>query len=229
MEKNEFFTSCDTVANLHFPRWHELPEFELYMDQVIGLIEKYLRPLYPESKAPITPSMINNYVKNGALPPPQNKKYNRTHLALLMIICSAKSILEISSISDILNQSISASNIETALDQFAEMYENALASAVKKAKLAVSVSELDTKHILSAVAIENALNANASRVVSMYAYNMIATKPDPEEAEKNEKAEKEAEKAEKEAEKAKKKADKKAEKKAEKKTEAKENSDETNS
>ena len=129
MEKNEFFASCDTVANLHFPRWHELPEFELYMDQVIGLIEKYLRPLYPENKAPITPSMINNYVKNGALPPPQNKRYNRTHLALLMIICSAKSILEISSISDILSQSISASNnIETALDQFAEMYENSLAA-----------------------------------------------------------------------------------------------------
>ena len=55
MEKNEFFTSCDAVANLHFPRWHELPEFELYMDQVIGLVEKYLRPLYPENKAPITP------------------------------------------------------------------------------------------------------------------------------------------------------------------------------
>ena len=52
----------------------ELPEFELYMDQVIGLVEKYLRPLYPENKTPITPSMINNYVKNGALPPPQNKK-----------------------------------------------------------------------------------------------------------------------------------------------------------
>ena len=195
MEKNEFFTSCDAVANLHFPRWHELPEFDLYMDQVIALVEKYLRPLYPENKAPITPSMINNYVKNGALPPPQNKKYNRTHLALLMIICSAKSILEISSISDILGQSISSSNIETALDQFAEMYENALTAAVKKAKLAVSASDLDAKQILSALAIENALNANASRVVAMYAYNMIATKPDPEEAEKNEKAEKEAEKA----------------------------------
>lgn len=220
MEKNEFFTSCDAVANLHFPRWHELPEFELYMDQVIGLVEKYLRPLYPENKAPITPSMINNYVKNGALPPPQNKRYNRTHLALLMIICSAKSILEISSISDILSQSISASNIETALDQFAEMYENSLTAAVKKAKLAVSVSELETKQILSAIAIENALNANASRVVAMYAYNMVATKPDPEEAEKIEKAEKEAEKA-------KKKAEKKAEKKADKKAETKENSEET--
>ena len=195
MEKNDFFTSCDTVANLRLPRWNELPEFELYMDQVIGLIEKYLRPLYPESKAPITPSMINNYVKNGALPPPQNKRYNRTHLALLLIICSAKSILEISSISDILNQSISASNIETALDQFAEMYENALRSAVKKAKLAVSVSEANTKQILSAIAIENALSANASRVVAMYAYNMVATKPESDENDaKAERAEKKAEK-----------------------------------
>ena len=81
MEKNEFFTSCDAVANLHFPRWHELPEFELYMDQVIGLVEKYLRPLYPENKAPITPSMINNYVKQRILPPPENKRYGKKHLA----------------------------------------------------------------------------------------------------------------------------------------------------
>ncbi|MBQ2989130.1 MAG: DUF1836 domain-containing protein [Clostridia bacterium] len=220
MEKTDFFTSCDTVANLHLPRWNELPEFELYMDQVIGLIEKYLRPLYPESKAPITPSMINNYVKNGALPPPQNKRYNRTHLALLLIICSAKSILEISSISDILNQSVSASNIETALDQFAEMYENALRSAVKKAKLAVSVSEANTKQILSAIAIENALSANASRVVAMYAYNTVATKSESEENDtKTEKAEKKAEK----------KAERKAEKKAEKKAEIKENSEASNS
>ena len=78
MEKNDFLVSCDAVGSLHFPRWQELPEFELYMDQVIALAEKYLSVLTPDHKVPITPSMINNYVKSGALPPPKNKKYNRS-------------------------------------------------------------------------------------------------------------------------------------------------------
>lgn len=30
------------LENVHLPRWHELPDIELYMDQVITLIEKYL-------------------------------------------------------------------------------------------------------------------------------------------------------------------------------------------
>ena len=38
------------LENVHLPRWHELPDIELYMDQVITLIEKYLSPL-------ITPTM----------------------------------------------------------------------------------------------------------------------------------------------------------------------------
>ena len=66
------------------------------------------------------------------------------------------------------------------------------------------------------------MSANASRVVAMYAYNMIATKPDPEESEqkqeKTEKAEKKAEKKP-EAKPEKKKAEKKPEPKEEKKTE----------
>ena len=33
------------LENVHLPRWHELPDIELYMDQVITLIEKYLSPL----------------------------------------------------------------------------------------------------------------------------------------------------------------------------------------
>lgn len=201
MEKHDFLVSCDAIGNLHFPRWQELPEFELYMDQVIALAEKYLSILTPDHKVPITPSMINNYVKSGALPPPKNKKYNRTHLALLMIICSMKSVMEISSISDIVHQSVASDSMESVLNGFAEMYENAVSSAAKKARLAVSASASD--HIFSAIAIENALQASAARTVAMYAYSMIETKPEPSEEEKT-KAEKKAEKAERKAEKAKK-------------------------
>jgi len=29
----------DTVKNLHLPRWDELPDFPLYIDQVVNYIE----------------------------------------------------------------------------------------------------------------------------------------------------------------------------------------------
>ena len=205
MEKNEFLTSCKILETLRFPRWHELPEFELYMDQVIALAEKYLSALTPDNKGLLTPSMINNYVKSGVLPPPKNKKYNRTHLAMLMVICAEKSVLEISSVSDIIHKSIDAGGIETVWDQFAQMYETAIAAAAKKARLAASASDSDD--IFSFIAIENALNAGAARTVALYAYDAIEKRTQHEEPtdKEKEKAEKKAEKAEKKAEKSEKK------------------------
>ena len=208
MEKKDFLNSCDTVSALHFPRWNELPEFDLYIDQVIALTEQHLRVLSPGNKGLITPSMINNYVKSGVLPPPKNKKYNRTHLAILMIVCATKSVMEISAISDIINLSIASDSIETVLDQFAQMYESAICEAVKKAKLTVSESSSNTEHIMSAVAIENALNASAARTVAMYAYSMIAVEPEQNEPEQ--KSEKKTDKLDKADKKAAKKADKKS-------------------
>ena len=41
MKKQDFLITCNEVSTLHIPRWHELPEFDLYMDQVIALAEKY--------------------------------------------------------------------------------------------------------------------------------------------------------------------------------------------
>ena len=193
MEKKDFLSSCDIIEALHFPRWNELPEFDLYMDQVIALAEKYLSVLSPDNKELITPSMINNYVKSGVLPPPKNKKYNRTHLALLMIICSAKSVLEISVISDIVKQS---GDIETVLDSFAQIYENAIFEAARKAR--AIVSSTDSQKVFGAVAIENALNAGASRTVAMYAYKVIAGDQSQEGSEK--KTEKKSKKSKKDSE-----------------------------
>jgi hypothetical protein len=86
------------------PEWDELPEFELYMDQVIMLLGQYLK-LYttenPEDKF-ITAPMINNYVKLKIMPAPIKKKYNRVHLAYLIIICSLKQTLSMATIQKII-------------------------------------------------------------------------------------------------------------------------------
>ena len=187
MDKNDFTAACGEVSGLHFPRWNELPEFDIYMDQVIALTERYLRALSPDGRVQLTPSMINNYVKSGALPPPKNKKYNRTHLALLMIICFAKSVMEISAISDLVSQSIAGGDIEQVLDRFAARYEAAIADAARRAAASAEAGQS-----LSDIAIEHALGAAAARTVAAYAYSMTATPASAEEPKP--KAEKKAEK-----------------------------------
>ena len=47
------------LQQYRLPRWEELPDIELYMDQVITLIERYLSPLVGQSdNKVITPAMI---------------------------------------------------------------------------------------------------------------------------------------------------------------------------
>lgn len=94
----------DFMGEFRLPAWDELPQIHLYMDQVIGLINQYLGFfVYDESDEKLlTPSMVNNYVKQRLLPPPVNKKYSRKHLALLIMICTFKQSLSMAAVSQML-------------------------------------------------------------------------------------------------------------------------------
>ena len=103
MNKNDIEKAVSTmedIANTSFPKWDELPEFELYMDQVIAIVNRYMgnmADLMNDEKI-ITQAMINNYVKNKLIPPPIKKRYSKIHIAALLIICSCKQSMNISSI-----------------------------------------------------------------------------------------------------------------------------------
>lgn len=88
----------DILLAHELPSWDEFPEIELYMDQVVILTTKYLAhlgSLLDEDK-PVTPAMINNYVKMGLLPAPTKKRYNKDHLACLIMVCILKRSLSMS-------------------------------------------------------------------------------------------------------------------------------------
>ncbi len=108
------------------PYWDELPEIDLYMDQVIVLMEKYLS-WYINSDSDnkiITSSMINNYVKLGIMPAPIKKKYSRVHIAYLIIICILKSVIPISEIKELIEKRIAASSIEELLNYFSDLFDS---------------------------------------------------------------------------------------------------------
>lgn len=123
------------LENVHLPRWHELPDIELYMDQVITLIEKYLSPLITlEKHTLLTSSMVNNYVKHGLIPAPVKKRYNQKHLAFLIAITLLKQVLTLPEIKQgILFQGATV-GIREAYNLFCQEQERAIYVILLKRK-----------------------------------------------------------------------------------------------
>ncbi len=120
---------CEKLASHKLPRWESFPDIELYMDQVVAVMEKALS-LYnkvgeEESKL-ITPSIINNYVKLKVIPAPNKKKYNREHLAYLVMICILKQTLAISSVVKIIESNLESKTISELYNEFCSIYENVI-------------------------------------------------------------------------------------------------------
>lgn len=116
----------DIIA-FHCPRFSELPNIELYMDQVISLVDTYLSVFGDsESDKPITSTMVNNYVKQKVVAPPQNKKYTREQVACLFFICVVKQVLSISEIGYLLAIQRETYTVEKAYDYFCTELELAL-------------------------------------------------------------------------------------------------------
>ena len=116
---------------IHIPRWNELPEIDLYLDQVVTFIDKYLSNYISEKDENgdtklITKTMINNYVKQKVLEAPIKKKYNRTNLAYLIIICILKQVYSISDISKLIKIGIRNTPIDVAYNRFCDFLESSI-------------------------------------------------------------------------------------------------------
>ena len=104
----------------YIPTWEEIPKIDLYLDQVVTLLEEYLRPfsLEPEDKV-ITKTMINNYVKQNIITAPINKKYNKEQVAMLFVICILKQVYSINDISRLIKLSFKNNEPSVAYTKFA--------------------------------------------------------------------------------------------------------------
>jgi len=124
---NEISDWATTLIEFHLPRWDELPDLELYMDQVITLIDKYVSPVIQTDKHPLlTASMVNNYVKKDMIPAPEKKRYNRKHVAFLVAITLLKQVLTIQEIKDGILFQGKIIGIRNAYNLFCEEQEQAI-------------------------------------------------------------------------------------------------------
>ena len=102
-EKEMMSSIFAKIAELDYIKPDEIPNIDLYMDQVTTFMEENLASTKRhEDDKILTKTMINNYTKNNLLPPPVKKKYSREHLLLLVFIYYFKNILSIKDIETVL-------------------------------------------------------------------------------------------------------------------------------
>ncbi|MGE5455215.1 MAG: DUF1836 domain-containing protein [Methylocystaceae bacterium] len=100
---------------------NEVPDIELYMDQVVNFIDRRLEHLKRHEHDKImTSTMINNYTKAGLLKAPRKKKYESSHVLELMLIYHLKQILSIQDIDNFLSAVLKEDQV--SLTQLYELF-----------------------------------------------------------------------------------------------------------
>lgn len=97
IDTNDLLNSIlDSLSRIDYIHPGEIPNIDLYMDQVTTFMETQLSSTkrYKQDKI-LTKTMINNYAKNHLLPPPVKKKYSKEHLLVLIFIYYFKNLLSI--------------------------------------------------------------------------------------------------------------------------------------
>ena len=90
----------DSLSRIEYIRPEDIPDIDLYMDQVTTFIDSRLRTTTrnPDDDKVLTKTMINNYAKNDLLPPPARKKYSKEHVLVLIFIYYFKGVMSINDI-----------------------------------------------------------------------------------------------------------------------------------
>ena len=114
---------ADSLRDFHLPRYEELPDVGLYLEQTAKYISEFLSPLEEGS---LTPSMVSNYVKKGLIRNPVKKQYGREQIAYLFFIALTKNVLSLDGLINFIALQNRTYSLQKAYDYFCEQFENTL-------------------------------------------------------------------------------------------------------
>ena len=103
-----------------YPKWEDIPNIDLYLDQVLLYVNQVCAPISPDKDKGLTASMVNNYVKHGYLTKPDKKKYQRKQIARLIAITTLKSVFSIQEIAQTLNTLETQASSDQLYDAFVD-------------------------------------------------------------------------------------------------------------
>lgn len=107
------------VSEFHLPRYQELPDFGLRLEQVVKFAGKY-------APMPLTGSMVSNYVKQKIIPSPVKKSYGPDSIAYLIFVSYIKCVMPLEDIREFMQVQRSSYALDVAYNYFCEEFENLL-------------------------------------------------------------------------------------------------------
>ena len=111
------------AAGFALPRYNDLPQVGLYLDQTVQYVNGYFRTF---CDVELTPSMVSNYVKKGLVGHPVKKKYTREQIASLIYIVVSKTVLSMENIDTLFQMQRAHCSAGAAYDYFCDELENCL-------------------------------------------------------------------------------------------------------
>lgn len=168
------------ILEYRCPRYDQLPDIPLYSDQITDALNRLTAPLLGEDHA-ITAPMINNYVKQRLLPPPEKKRYGRDHLATLYCIALLKQTFTISEIDAMLRIQTLSYPFPVAYDYFCSELESALQAAFSTREFASSCATRVTpeSELVRTAALSIAHKLFATKFIQLYAPTDHTAQPNP--------------------------------------------------
>lgn len=160
------------VSSFHIPRWNELPNIDLFLEQVVVLINNALAPYIffgetnKEENELLTKTMINNYVKHGIIEPPVKKQYSKSQVAKLFAICVLKQVYSMEDIKKLLAMALK-SEIQVSYDKFCNLFEEALDCAYNKKDYIDKTSTNEYQYLLKTVLLSCSYKIYSKNIVAI--------------------------------------------------------------
>ncbi len=160
------------ITDYHLPEWDSIPNFGLYMDQVIVLLEQYLSfipsPVGTKEHF-VTSSTINNYVRLKIMPAPVKRKYHRVHIAYLIMILTMKQSLSISDVQKVIPPNSSEEEVRAVYENYSEKFRRLALffnQQVQSGAEGIHASEQSSDNAVELLVIESALIAGFSKILA---------------------------------------------------------------
>ena len=157
------------LKEFSLPSWDDFPSIELYMDQVVALLNDYLSIfIAPKGDMQITSTMINNYVKLKTIPAPVKKKYSKKHLAYLVMVCILKQTHSMSTISSVIPPDLDEDELKKIYTSFVTNHQKAysfVADQIYSVATRLIAEESGSGDRLNDLVLQVAVSANIFKLI----------------------------------------------------------------
>ncbi len=158
----------ETLEQTHTASWEQFPDIELYMDQVVTFVGGL------SGSKGLTASMVNNYVKDGYIRRPVNKKYGKDQLVNLYMLMMLKNVMPIPVLASSLKELELSGSHKELYDRFARMQDESFARIAGRIREDLAAHG-DRSEELRLFALQMTAEANAMQLAAERLMSSIAS------------------------------------------------------